>query len=594
MGSLALVVPSPGSPTEGVVERMLAAAPHRGTPAASLSIRDARIGVTSTGDQDHASVVSDENLTAAFVGILDNASALAAELGLPGTEGSVPSAARIYLEAFRRWGDAAPARLRGPFAAVVTDGETVRATRDPLGFRSLFYRRDARGIFVATELKQVMAGCERPLTPDLDVVEAIVFGEYDDDTPTAIDGGERVPRGMTVRLRGSTASRHRYWDPAAILETGRYEASELPERFEALMGRAAERALLGEDVISLSGGTDSSAVAAFAAPAHRLRFGRPLTALSVVYPRFPAVDEREEIESVADHLGVELHTYEESSKTLDEVSEWMAVLDEPVPFFFLAESAEHLRRAHSMGYRNMLTGEMAEWVVERRSYLVAHLLLTGRFGAALDHIQRQRRVHRTSYGGIARQVGAAFLTPRLRMTWARLRPARIAVPGWVDESRLRRVEGRWATRARDMWRGYQTAIFSGPDHAAEAEDVVEAVTGVTVRRPFADLDLVEFFLSLPAEQKFPDTHFKSLLRSFLRGRLPDALLDRPRKAVFNDAVMARADHARLRQLLIDPPHRLRGINYELLRERLEAGDLEIGEYERAKNLAAVHAYLARW
>jgi hypothetical protein len=39
---------------------------------------------------------------------------------------------------------------------------------------------------------------------------------------------------------------------------------------------------------------------------------------------------------------------------------------------------------------------------------------------------------------------------------------------------------------------------------------------------------------------------------------------------------------------------LRGIDYEVLRTRLEAGDLEIGEYERAKNLAAVHAYLARW
>jgi asparagine synthetase B (glutamine-hydrolysing) len=593
MGSLALVIPSSAFSSTGVAERMLAAAPHRGTPEEPHSIGLARCGITSTGDRDQTSVAVDHGLLAAFVGILDNLGPLAAELGVTERDGT-PSAARIYLEAFRRWGDAAPARLRGPFAAVVTDGETVRATRDPLGLRSLFFRRDPRGIFVATELKQVMAGCERPLVPDLDVVEAIVFGEYDDDTPTAISGGERVPRGMTVRLRGTSAARHRYWDPGAILETGRFDASELGERFDDLMGQASARGLLGDDVISLSGGTDSSAVAAYAAPAHRERFGRPLPALSVVYPRFPAVDERAEIELIAGHLGIELHTYEESSKTLDQVSRWMGVLDEPVPFFFLAESAEHLRRAHSMGYRNMLTGEMAEWVVERRSYLVPHLLLSRRFGAAIDHLRRQRREHRTSFRGIARQVGAAFITPRMRMLWSRIRPAVVPVPGWVDESRLRRVEGRWATRARDMWRGYQTAIFSGPDHAAEAEDVVEAVTGVTVRRPFADLDLVEFFLSLPAEQKFPDTHFKGLLRSFLRGRLPDAMLDRPRKAVFNEAVMARADHSRLRELLIDPPHRLRGIDYELLRDRLEAGDLEIGEYERAKNLAAVHAYLARW
>jgi asparagine synthase (glutamine-hydrolysing) len=573
---------------------MLAAAPHRGAPAPPHTVRDAEVGITSTGDRDQASVASDHGLAAAFVGILDNAAELATELGLTGRGRPAPPAARIFLEASRRWGDAAPARIRGPFAAVVTDGETVRATRDPLGLRCMFYRRDPRGIFVATELKQVMAGSERPLRPDLEVVEAIVFGEYDDDTPTAIEGGERVPRGMTVRLRGSSAGRHRYWDPREILESGRYEAAELPERFDELMARAAERALLGDDVISLSGGTDSSAVAAYAAPAHLDRFGRPLAALSVVYPRLPAVDEREEIELVADRLGIELHTYEESAKTLDEVDGWMAVLDEPLPVFFVAESAEHLRRARALGFRNMLTGEMAEWVVERRSYLIAHLLLTGRVGPMLDHLRRQRREHGTSYVGMSRQLGAALVTARMRTTWARLRPTRIAIPSWVDESRLRRVEARWATRARDMWRGYQTAIFLGPDLPAEAEDVVEAVTGVTVRRPFADLDLVEFFLSLPAEQKFPDTHFKSLLRSFLRGRLPDRLLDRPRKAVFNEAVMARADHERLRALLVDPPHRLRGIDYEVLRDRLEAGDLEIGEYERAKNLAAVHAYLARW
>ena len=594
MGSLALVLPSSSPPRPGVVERMLVAAPHRGVPGTPLTIGHAQLGITSTGEGDHTSLASDAGLAAAFVGILDNAAALADELGLREDARSLPSAARLYLEATRRWGDGAPARLRGPFAAVSTDGQTVRATRDPVGLRCLYYRRDPRGIFVATELKQVMAGCERPLRPDLDVVEAIVFGEYDDDTPTAIEGCERIPRGMTVRLRGSSAARHRYWDPQAFLETGRYEPSDLQERFDELMGRAASRALLGDDVISLSGGTDSSAVAAFAAPAHIERFGRPLAALSVVYPRFPAVDEREEIELVADRLGIELHTYEESAKTLDEVDTWMRVLDEPLPLFFVAESAEHLRRARSMGYRNMLTGEMAEWVVERRSYLIPHLLLSGRLGPAFDHLRRQRREHGTSSIGIARQVGASFVTPSMRRVWARLRPARVLVPSWVDESRLRRVEARWATRARDMWRGYQTAIFLGPDLPAEAEDVVEAVTGVTVRRPFADLDLVEFFLSLPAERKFPDTHFKSLLRSFLRGRLPDRLLDRPRKAVFNEAVMARADHDRLRELLVDPPHRLRGIDYEILRTRLEAGDLEIGEYERAKNLAAVHAYLARW
>ena len=199
---------------------------------------------------------------------------------------------------------------------------------------------------------------------------------------------------------------------------------------------------------------------------------------------------------------------------------------------------------------------------ERRSYLIPHLLLTGRFRPAFDHLRRQRREHATSARGIARQVGAAFVTPRMRKVWARPRPARIAIPPWVDETRLRRVELA-GPHERGTCGGGISRRSSSVGSPAEAEDIVEAVTGVTVRRPFADLVIVEFFLSLPAEQKFPDTHFKSLLRSFLRGRLPDTRLDRPRKAVFNEAVMARADHQRLRQLLVDPPHRLRGIDYDI-------------------------------
>src|SRR5919201_786177 len=180
--------------------------------------------------------------------------------------------------------------------------------------------------------------------PDPDVVEAIYFGEYDDDTPTAIVGGERVARGMTIRVDGSSVSRRRYWDPASILETGRLDGPELAERFHELMARAAARALGGDDVISLSGGTDSATVAAYAAPEHRRQFGSPLPALSVVYPNLPEVDEREEIELIAGHLGIDLHTYEESWRTLDEVETWMTVLEEPLPLFFIAESAEHLRR----------------------------------------------------------------------------------------------------------------------------------------------------------------------------------------------------------------------------------------------------------
>ena len=400
---------------------------------------------------------------------------------------------------------------------------------------------------------------------------------------------------MTVRIDDGTALRHRYWDPEALLETGRYTPDDIQERFDELMTQAVSRAMLGDDVVSLSGGIDSPAVAAYAGPVHAARDGGPLDALSVVYPDFPEIDESAYIGLVVDRVGLRLHTYEESSKTLDDVDSWMRILDSPVPQFFLAESAEHYRYARAQGWRTMLTGELAEWIVERRDYLLPHLLLHGRGRALLEHLRRQRARHGVRMRGIARQLAPAFMTPRIERAWTAVRPAQVEVPPWVDERRLRRVEQRWATPARERWRAFQVAIFRGPDIAAEAEDVAQAVTGMRVRRPFGDIDLIEFFLSLPAEQKFPDTHYKGLLRQVLRGRVPDPLLDRPSKAVFNDAVMARADVPKLRELLIDPAHRIAGIDYAAIRTRLDdATPLAIGEYERLKNLAATHAFLARW
>ena len=45
------------------------------------------------------------------------------------------------------------------------------------------------------------------------------------------------------------------------------------------------------------------------------------------------------------------------------------------------------------------------------------------------------------------------------------------------------------------------------------------------------------FLSLPAEAKHPDSNYKGLVRRLLRGRVPDEILDRTQKTVFNDSIL---------------------------------------------------------
>ena len=126
----------------------------------------------------------------------------------------------------------------------------------------------------------------------------------------------------------------------------------------------------------------------------------------------------------------------------------------------------------------------------------------------------------------------------------------------------------------------------------EAHEIIQEYFGVRSRHPWVDVDLWEFYLSLPAEQKFPDARSKGLTRRLLRGRVPDEILDRTEKTVFNDSFTARIDYDALSRWLVDPPVRLGGVDYEGLRDRLDARDLGVFDYIWAKDLASAHAFLA--
>jgi hypothetical protein len=112
-----------------------------------------------------------------------------------------------------------------------------------------------------------------------------------------------------------------------------------------------------------------------------------------------------------------------------------------------------------------------------------------------------------------------------------------------------------------------------------------------VRRPLADVDLWEFFLSLPAEQKFPDSVSKGLVRRAMTGRLPVEILERRHKTAFDAHYLAGADYPALRRLLLDDELSLPGVDYEHLRLRLEEESMGVFELSWASDLARAHAFL---
>jgi asparagine synthase (glutamine-hydrolysing) len=599
MGALAVVL-SGSAPAGGeAVGRALRSAPHRGAEHAVRTVGRASLGVANEPGFADAWLAGHDDGAVVLQGALDNKAALDAELARAGRATGDDGPAGTVLAAFDAWGDTAPARLRGMFAGAWTDGTTLRLFRDHLGLAPLHHRASAETFVAATEAKQVVAGAGVPREPDVDSVEAMFFGRFD-SRHTMLRGVTRFPRASTATVEpGGDPAFRRYWDPAPLLETARLTLPEAQERLAAMVEQAVRRAVTGLDAVSLSGGIDSPTIAAFAAPRHLELTGRPLPALSSVYPDLPAVDESKWIELVVEHLGLELHTYRPSSRPLDDLAHWVDVLDGPVDTMSIPELAENYRLARELGARNVLSGEMAEWVFTFGQHLIGHYVLHGRVGATIAWL-RDQRARGASWRRIARRAGPSLVSPRAGLAWLRLRGRTQAfrhLPAWVDAEAAGGPAERpdFVRPARRRWLEHQLDPLVGVgSYSFDADALCAAYHGVHVRRPLADVDLWEFVLALPAEIKFPNALPKSLLRESVRGRLPDAILDREDKTFFDDFALRTADYDGLRRWILETDVRLAGVDYALLRERIEARDMPVVELLWAYDLARAHAFLNLW
>jgi asparagine synthase (glutamine-hydrolysing) len=352
---------------------------------------------------------------------------------------------------------------------------------------------------------------------------------------------------------------------------------------------------MGTDAISLSGGVDSTAVAAFAAPGHEQRFGGPVAALSAVFPDLPGVDETEWIEMVVEYLGMPLHTYQPRSKSLDDVERWCGLLDAPTPVVSVPELDENYALAARLGHRSLLTGELAEYVIDNRGHLAGHLLVHGRVSSLAKLLRTQRR-RGARLPFMLKQFVPGVVPGGIANAYLNARGVQRAVPppDWITRREINRTpRPDLLTPIRSRWRALQTGAFGGASETLAADEIVSSMHGVEVRRPFVDVDLWEFFLSLRAEVKFPDTRRKTLVKSCLRGRLPDAILDRKDKTVFGEHLLTHADYDLIGRYVIDPPHRFDGVDYARLAERIEQRDFTLWEFCWARDLTSAHAFLAQ-
>lgn len=580
MGSVVGVLIGEGSAPGDAVLTALKRSPHRGQERTPVVRGRIAVGVSS-GVDGEAWVETVGGWSVAVSGAVDL---------VDGSDVGGDPAASIAAHLAAK-GRAGLADVLGDFVVVATDGEHLYAARDHLGSGGLFVATSGAVGVVASEPKQVVAALGKARRPDIDALVAVYYSQWDavDDIPSVIEGVDRVPRATIVELQpGGWRRVGRVWDPETLLETSALTVEEAQQAVWEAVTAAVGRAVTDHTAVGLSGGIDSTLIAAAAAASHPVGLG----AVSAVYPHAPSVDESQYIRATAEFLRLELTTYQPGRPRLDSLGEWVDLIDGPTHGLSIGAVAEMNDVVKQAGYRTVLGGEMAELVYDLREHALSRMLWRGKVGPVVRQVRswRGRGADRMS---ITRSLLSGLVPPSVALAYARrFRTAPDPAP-WLDRSFMPGLDRNWALErsARRRWPEIQLFFATGPSYPGlEIATVMGDVAGVRTRRPLVDRQLWELFLSLPPEVKFPSFETKALVRRVLDGRAPDEVVWRTDKTVFDEDSRVRSETGFLVERMKDG-FQLPGVYYPVLLDRLENGEVTTWELSMARTLASIHAFI---
>jgi asparagine synthase (glutamine-hydrolysing) len=547
---------------DDVVRRMTATLAHRGPDAEAIwsgpraVLGHRRLAVVDPAGGTQPMVAEQDGRTLAVLaynGELYNAAELRAELTGRGHTFRTRGDTEVVLRAYLQWHLDCARHLDGMFAFAVWDEvrQELVLVRDRMGIKPLYYRARGEGVLFASEPKAILAHpLVEPAVDDDGLREALGFA----GTPgiTAFRGIRKMLPGHVVRIGAHGSSAHCYWRLTAQPHTEDEPTTLATVR--DLLEQAVARRLVSDVPIGmlLSGGVDSSAVAALAAG--HLPDGQ-LTTCTVgfeidaaggeVDPQRGTID-APYARAVAEQFGT-AHTQLVVANTdlTDPVvrrSMVAAQHDHPYPVAETLLTMYLLCRAVRPRTPVCLTGE---WADDAFGAYLGDGIPDVVAGATLPWVAFAQRF--TQPSGLGTGLFDSDLLKQLDLPGYcadRYADIMAGVPELAGESAADVRMRRFSYINLTAWSELGTAMNDGVSMAA----------GVEWRSPYCDHRLMNYLFNVPWAMKTAGGERKHLLRAAVRDLLPEAVLTRPTSPfpVTHDPAYAGYLRRELTALLADP------------------------------------------
>ena len=468
------------------------------------------------------------------------------------------------------WAERGPAmldRLNGIFAFAIADGrERGRAAgiergdlflaRDQLGVKPLYYLESPRGFAFASELKAILRDEEFSRQLDLEALHYHLAYLWTPAPRTLVDGVRKLPPGRAMVVReGRIARQWAYYDIPYGRPLLGQSMDALAHELHARLESAVRRQLIADVPVGafLSGGLDSSTIVSM------VRRAEPQRAITCYCIGFAGNDSVEGnpadlpyATQVAKHLGVRLNALQIQPGVIDQLERMLYFLDEPqadaapINAMLIAEQARH------DGIPVLLSGAGGDDVFSgyRRHLAVRMERMWGWLPTFV----------RTGIGSTARAIGSGYNVGGMRFHTPRRVLKALAFADFGEDERTASYFW-WSADAvrRQLYSPAVAAATAGltastplveslqripeehdplnrmlyleakhflADHNLNYTDKMGMASGVEIRVPLLDIDLVDFATRIPPSFKQRGLTGKAILKRAMEPDLPRSVIYR--------------------------------------------------------------------
>lgn len=447
----------------------------------------------------------------------------------------------VILYLYELYGTRCVDYLRGMFAFCLYDTRKKQlvVARDRIGEERVYYSEVPCGIVVSSELKAILK--EYTPQPQLNVealLAPIRFTGGIHPRDTFVEQIKRVLPGEMLIVNEDGVQHKRYWQRRRTYDYGG-TLEESKQETLRLMQEAVDLEMRSDVPVAvmLSGGVDSSAVAALAK-----RSGHEVHTITTGYAGNHAEDERDVARRFAKEQGFVYHEIELSEKDyVNSFDELVSYLDEPMTDSTAIAQWAMFKKVKELGFKVLLGGMGGD-------ELFYGYPAWNQLGDSL-HLRREHEALFPWKGKEKKLHWLRFMAHHLRWVLFAGYPHKLedkSFGWWIHDDYYRFVDNALLTVGGETFRLKDYKVYKdfapcpfGREIDLIYDDAIDTVmtqaylflsdrlsmgNSLEVRSPLLDYKLVEHVMALPLDYKYKQGKPKQYLKDVLTGILPDYIL----------------------------------------------------------------------